>query len=122
MEELLDYMLFRDEAKLSAPVKGMSGFTEEFSSQGPRDRRGRSLREFDLKTRMFRYPCSYMIYSEAFDGMPAIVKDQLYQRLFAVLTGKDSSKFPNLTEDDRKAILEIIKETKTALPDYWLHA
>jgi hypothetical protein len=122
VEELLDYMLFRDEAKLSAPVQGMSGFTEEFSSQGPRDRQGRSLRDFDLKTRMFRYPCSYMIYSEAFDGMPAIVKDEIYQRLFAVLTGKDGSKFPNLTEDDRKAILEIIKETKTALPDYWMHA
>jgi hypothetical protein len=123
VEELLGYMLFRDEARLSAPVKGGSGFTEEFSRQGPRDRQGRSLRDFDLKTRMFRYPCSYMIYSEAFDGMPAIAKDRLYQRLFAVLTGRDdSSKFPNLNEDDREAILEIIKETKTALPDYWLHA
>lgn len=121
VEELLQYMLFSDETKLTAPVKGTSGFAEEFPKQGPRDAKGRSLRDFDLKTRMFRYPCSFMIYSAAFDGMPPIVKDRLYHRLFEVLSGKDNSaKFGYLNREDRRAILDIVKETKEGLPGYWL--
>ncbi|MEO7145592.1 MAG: hypothetical protein ABI165_19020 [Bryobacteraceae bacterium] len=120
VEEMLEYMLFTEETTLTSPIKGTSGFTEEFAREGPRDSHGRSLRDFDLKTRMFRYPCSYMIYSEAFDAMPAAAKDRLYRRLFDVLTGKDSSKaFARLTAADRKAILEILRETKKGLPDYW---
>src|SRR4029079_9905514 len=71
IEEMLDYMLFTDEEPLKAPVKGVSTFTETFARRGPRDSQGRSLRDFDLKTRLFRYPLSYMIYSAAFDSMPA---------------------------------------------------
>ena len=69
-EELVSYMLFTDEAPLTDKVVGTSGFTADFEKQGPLDRRGRSLRQFDLTRRMFRYPCSYLIYSEAFDAMP----------------------------------------------------
>ena len=68
--ELVDYMLFVDEAPLVNKIQGNSGFAERFSAEGPRDSRGRSLRRFDLQRRLMRYPCSYMIYSEAFDGMP----------------------------------------------------
>ncbi len=121
VEELLAYMLFQDEAKLTAPVKGTSGFAEEFSRQGLRDTKGRSLRDFDLKTRMFRYPCSFMIYSDAFEGMPSIVKVRLYQRLFEVLSGKETRPaFAYLSQEDRRAILEIIKGTKKGLPGDWL--
>jgi len=82
--------------------------------------KGVHLRDFDLKTRMFRYPCSFMIYSDAFDGMPSIVKDRLYRRLFDVLSGKDNSaKLACLNPGDRQAILEIVKETKRGLPGYW---
>ena len=62
--ELVDYLLFIDEAPLPGPVHGTSGFAEKFAAQGPRDSHGRSLRELDLRTRLFRYPCSYMIYSQ----------------------------------------------------------
>jgi hypothetical protein len=121
VEEMLRYMLFTEEAKLTAPVIGTSGFAEEFPKQGPRDATGQSLRDFDLKTRMFRYPCSFMIYSDTFDGMPSIVKGRLYRRLFDVLSGKDNSAaFASLTQDDREAILEILRETKKGLPSYWL--
>jgi hypothetical protein len=121
VEELLQYMLFSEEAKLTAPIKGTSGFAADFPKQGPRDAKGRSLRDFDLKTRMFRYPCSFMIYSEAFDGMPEEVKDRLYRRLFDVLSGKDNSaSFVNLSQEDRRTILEILKATKKSLPAYWL--
>jgi hypothetical protein len=112
-EELVTYMLFSGETKLTAPIKGTSDFTAEFAKSGPRDSKGRSLREFDLQTRMFRYPCSYMIYSEAFDQMPDVVKARVFLRLKEVLTGKDTSApFAHLTPTDRKNIYEILTATK----------
>lgn len=120
VEELLEYMLFIGEAKLTGPVQGTSGFSEEFQKRRPRDAKGRSLYDFDLKTRMFKYPCSYMIYTEAWDSMPQIVRDRVYQRLWEVLSGKDqSAKFAHLSATDRKSITEILEGTKKNLPEYW---
>ena len=117
VEELVEYALFSGEATLTAPVKGTSGFTEEFARQAPRDSKGRSLYDFDLTTRMFRYPCSFLIYSEPWDGMPALVKERVYARLGEVLSGADqTAKFRHLTKDDRRAIREILQATKKGLP------
>jgi hypothetical protein len=119
-EDLLRYLLFVDEAPLEGRVAGASGFTEEFSARGPRDPKGRSLRDFDLRTRTFKYPCSYLIYSEAFDSLPKPARDYVYHRLFQILTGRDtSSESGRLTLEDRKAILEILLATKPGLPDEW---
>ncbi len=121
VEQLLAYMLFADEAKLKDAVTGVSTFTKTFAARGPRDKQGRSLREFDLKTRLFRYPVSYMIYSDAFDNLPPMLRDRIYQRMYDVLSGKDQSKtFASLTAGARQAALEIVRETKTNLPAYWL--
>ena len=119
-DRLLKYMLLVDETKLTSPIKGTLKFTERFAARGPRDRKGRSLRDFDLTRRLFKYPCSYLIYSEAFDALPAPVKSHVYRRLFDVLHGRDKSKdFVHLSPVDRKAILEILRDTKKGLPDYW---
>jgi hypothetical protein len=119
-EALLKYMLFSDEALLEAPVRGTSSFAREFEARGPRDQLGRSLREFDLKRRMFRYPCSFLIYSQAFDALPPIVRDRIYRRLWEVLTGVDKTPLSSrLTEQDRKAVYEILLDTKPELPPYW---
>jgi hypothetical protein len=119
-EPVVQYMLFCQEAQLTDPIKGTSGFTEEFVQRGPRDSKGRSLRDFDLKRRLFAYPCSYIIYSEAFEALPAAVKDYILRRLWEVLSGQDTSKeFAHLSAADRRAILEILRETKPNLPDYW---
>jgi hypothetical protein len=105
---------------LTEPVRGVSGFSEVFASSGPRDRKGRSLRDLDLKTRLLRYPCSYLIYSEPFDQLPEVARERLYRRLWEVLTGRDNTaKFASLSAKDRKAILEILQDTKKGLPDYW---
>jgi hypothetical protein len=120
VEKLVQYMLFAGEPRLTSPVKGTSGFAESFAASGPRDHRGRSLREFDLKQRLFRYPCSFLIESESFDALPALVKDQVYRRLKEILTGRDpGSEFAHLTPDDRRAIFEILSEIKRDLPDDW---
>jgi len=120
IEEMLKYMLFVDEDPLKAPVEGVSTFTKTFPQRGPRDPKGRSLRDFDLKTRLFRYPLSYMIYSAAFDGMPDKVREPVYQRLYEILTGKDTGKtFASLPPENRVAILEILRATKPNLPASW---
>jgi hypothetical protein len=119
-EELLRYLLFANEVPLTDPVKGTSGFAEEFAARGPRDPKGRSLRDFDLRTRIFKYPCSYLIYSEAFDAIPAPAKEYIYHRLLEVLTGREQGpEFAKLSPEDRRAILEILVATKPGLPEEW---
>ncbi len=113
-------MLFADEIPLTDPVKGVSPFTQTFAARGPRDKQGRSLRDFDLKTRLFKYPLSFMIYSELFDNMPELARQHVYRRLYDVLSGKDTSPaFARLSSEDRRALIEIVRDTKKNLPDYW---
>ena len=119
-EAFLKYLLFTEEAPLTAAIRGSSGFAKDFAAPGPRDKQGRSLRDFDLQTRLFKHPCSYLIYSEAFDALPEKMKAHLYQRLWDILRGKDTTPdFEKLTPGDRRAILEILRDTKPGLPDYW---
>ena len=112
-EPLVQAMLFVDEAPLTSPVAGTSSFAKEFASQAPAGRDGHSLFELDLKRRLLHYPCSYLIYSPAFDALPARVKEYVYARLWEVLSGQDSSEnFAHLTPADRSAIAAILLETK----------
>lgn len=119
-EELVHYMLFGDEAPLKEPIEGVSSFTTTFPRPGPRDVNGRSLRDYDLQTRLFRYPLSYLIYSDAFDALPDAVRERVYRRLYDVLTGAEQgAPYAHLSSGDRRAILEIVTETKPTLPAYW---
>jgi hypothetical protein len=118
--ELVDYMLFVDEAPLAGKITGTSGFAQTFLAAGPRDSRGRSLRELDLERRLMRYPCSYMIYSPLFDALPAAAKDAIYRRLWEILSGADHQKaYSHLSLADRQAIVEILRDTKKDLPAYF---
>jgi hypothetical protein len=119
-ETLVKDLLLSGEAPLTDMVSGTSNFAAEFSQRGPRDKKGRSLRDLDLKKRLFKYPCSYLIYSEAFDALPALVKDQTLRHLWDIVNGKDANKdFAHLSADDRQAIREILIDTKPNLPNYW---
>jgi hypothetical protein len=118
--ELVDYLLFVDEAPLCAKIRGTSGFTEKFSAQGPHDSKGRSLRQLNLERRLIRYPCSYMIYSEAFDGLPDEAREAIYKRMWQILSGGEKSdKYVKLSLADRQAIVEILRDTKKGLPNYF---
>jgi hypothetical protein len=119
--ELVDYLLFIDEAKLTDRVRGGSGFAERFSASGPRDRKGRSLSELDLNRRLMKYPCSYLIYSPAFDALPPLVKDPIYRRLWEVLSGQEQAPEYRsaLSLADRQSIVEILRDTKKDLPSYF---
>jgi len=120
INELVDSLLFIDEPPLPGPIRGDSGFTENFSSAGPRDRAGRALRQLDLDRRLMRYPCSYTIYSETFDALPAETKAAIYQRMWTVLSGQDAStRYEKLSRADRRAVIEILRDTKKDLPAYF---
>ena len=123
-EKLLKHMLFVDETNIQETIEGTSSFADEFSAQGPFDSQGRSLRQFDLQRRMFKYPCSYLIYSESFDAMPDEVKHIVFRRLWEVLKNEGQSEdFSHLSADDRAAIFEILLDTKPSLSAFWkVHA
>jgi hypothetical protein len=119
--ELVDYLLFVDEAELTGGVEGASGFAERFSASGPRDRKGRSLYDLDLSRRVMKYPCSYLIYSPAFDALPTLVKEPIYRRLWEVVSGQEQGPQYRsaLSLADRQAIVEILIDTKKDLPQYF---
>ncbi len=121
VEEFVDYLLFIDESLLPGPISGPTPFAKRFSEDGPRDARGRSLRDLDLRHRLLRYPCSYLIYSEPFNALPIAAKDAVYQRMWDVLNGRDAAaRYSVLSTEDRTAIIEILRDTKKDLPSYWL--
>ena len=113
LRETADYLLLVDEAPLEGPFSGGSGFAEWFAAQGPKDAGGRSLREFDRRSRLFRYPGSYMIYSPVVDEMPSAARQALYSRMRTVLEGKDPApRYQRMAAADRQAVLEILAATK----------
>ena len=123
-DKLVKQLLFCNEFKLSAPITGSSSFSESFAAQGPFDDQGRSLRQFDLQSRIFKYPCSYLIYSPFFDELPSAVRTRVYAKLTDVLTSQPKSEelpgdkqlqrddFSHLSRADRTAIREILVATK----------
>ncbi len=119
IERLTRAMLFSREAPLAGRVEGTSGFADEFSAMGPFDSQGRSFRQFDLERRLFRYPFSFLIYTDAFDALPDLMKEYFYKRVEEVLSGMDQTEdFANLDAEDRAALREILAETKPEFLDF----
>jgi hypothetical protein len=110
-EPLVQAMLFTNAAPLTGTVASTSGFDTWFQAQGPKDSAGRSLRDFDLRTRLFKYPLSYLVYSQAFDGLPDYVRNYIYGRFIDILSGQDL-RGRRLSATDRRAITEILAATK----------
>lgn len=112
-EALVRYMLFAEEEELANPICGTSKFAEQFTASAKLDPQGRSLRELDLQRHLLKYPCSYLIYSDAFDRMPQPVMDYVKRRMTEVLTAdKAPAGYERLTDVQRTAIAEILRNTK----------
>lgn len=119
-EQLMKHLLFVGEAKLKFPIQGTSTFADEFAGRGPFDSEGRSLRHFDLQQRLFKSPCSYMIYSAAFQSLPLPVRTHVYEQLHQILTGTDqSNEYADLTFSDRQNLLSMLPETVPELKRVW---
>jgi hypothetical protein len=118
-EDLVRHLLFIGEARWRSPISGTTSFARDFSAAARRDSQGRSLRDLDLKTKLFRYPCSYLIYSDSIASLPTAARDELWRQLGAALTGKSGNKdYLAIPAADRQAVIEILRETmKTGLAD-----
>ncbi len=110
---LVDTMFFKGETRLAQPVSGITKFTEEFQARGPFDDKKRTLRQFDLTHRLFRYPFSYTIYSEAFSALPSPARIYICHRIWRILTGSDRTARNYISHADRKSIMEILSKTKS---------
>ncbi|WP_437200803.1 hypothetical protein [Planctomicrobium sp. SH664] len=115
-EKLVQGLLMCDEALLLSPMSGTTDFAGTFSQRGPIDSQGRSLRQLDLQRRLFRYPCSYLIYSPQFASLPPIMKNWVTGRLKEILAGNGGEKYEYLSPADRDAIREILAST---IPELW---
>ena len=112
-DALIAGLFFAEEFNLESPIKGSSGFAEEFSARGPFDSKGRSFYQLDLKKHMFRFPCSYMILSEHLDGLPASVMKYVKDELTKILTMQEPPpKGSRLSSEDCVSILEMLRELK----------
>ncbi|MBI3401554.1 MAG: hypothetical protein HY048_09060 [Acidobacteria bacterium] len=119
VNQLADYFLFVGEAPLPLALTPRTGYADRLQSRIPKDRKGRSFGQLDAETRLLRYPCSYMIYSEAFDGLPASVKTAVYRRMIEILSGAETrGGHAGLKAGDRQAVIEILRDTKPDFPDY----
>lgn len=115
--EVADYLLFLSEQPPSVPLIARPGFAARLEPQAPKDTLGRSLAQLDLTTRLLRYPCSYMVYTAAFDGLPPAVKQAVYARMIEVLSSADRRPGDaRVSAADRRAVLEILRETKADFP------
>ncbi len=120
-EKIVKHLLFCEEYTLQdGGVEGSPAFQDAFRKNSKDTADGRSLKDFQLLNRLFKYRCSYMIYSNAFNALPAQLKNEVYSQLGAVLTGKNQSKdYAHLGASERQHIREILLETKKDLPVDW---
>lgn len=118
-EKLVQGLFLVDEAALAGPISGSSEFAKQFVRRGPHDNHGRSLRDLDLNRRLFKYPLSYLVYSRAFNELPDVMKEYVATRIQEVLAGQAGEEFRRLTDADRQAITEILRDTK---PELLLHS
>ncbi len=117
---LVESFLFCDEAPLAGPIEGTTTFATDFAARGPTDAEGRSLRHFDLERRLFRHPCSFLVYSASFDALPAELRARFWTRIGEVLTAADPGpRYAHLSADDRRAIRAILVATKPDAVAHW---
>lgn len=115
--DLADYALFVDEATLTGPVEGVSTFARRFAAGGRRDAQGRSLRDLDLTTRLFRYPLSYLLGSAQFEALPAEVRARVFERIGRVLRGEvTGARYRHLTPALRAETRAVARDTLPHLP------
>jgi len=114
-KELVDDLLFKDEAQLPEGLEGSPGFQRAFAINAPRAADGTSLKDFDLKGHLFRNRCSYLIYSDAFRKLPQPLLQRVRERFaHALVDTAPDPHYAYLGAEERARIARILRET---LPD-----
>lgn len=113
VRDLVEYLLFADEAPMPGGLQSTSGFREWFAARGRKDALGRTLHALDLQRRLFAYPLSYTIDSPAFDALPVEVRALVVRELAAALSGASrGGGTARMSAEDRRTVLEILRATK----------
>jgi hypothetical protein len=111
--KIVRYVLFADEVSL--PTGGIAGdneYREEFLRNRRTTKEGISLKDFELKTRLFKYRCSYMVYSPLFEGMPGPLKERVEHFLKQALDSTNPNPdYQYLPQEEKSAIRSILKTT-----------
>jgi hypothetical protein len=108
--EIVDCMFFKDEADPGEDTEGASAFQLAFAKEIPRTADGRSLADFRLYQRLFKYRCSYMVYSDAFKALPPRVRQAVQEQMKRALAGENPA-VDWLSSSERKRISSILAET-----------
>jgi hypothetical protein len=118
--DVVDCLLFKDEAKLPDGIEGNAKFPGAFQVGAPRAADGTSLKDLDLKTHLFKNRCSYLIYSESFMALPEILKRQIYVRLAGALNPvKPDPSYAYIGSEERARIRQILRQTHPDLRRFW---
>lgn len=118
-QDFARYVLFADEAKF--PREGIEGdpaYVRDFLEGRVTSKRGLSLKDLDLKTRLFKHRCSFMLYTDTWEHAPKEIKDRVYYRMAEALRDAQPS-MPHLAAEERRVIREILKQTLRDLPAWW---
>lgn len=109
---IVEHLLFCEEVPLTDPIVGSEAFQSAFRANRREDTKGRSLKDFDLQTRLFKYRCSYMIYANAFEQMPDALRHAVIEKLRNVLTEHDPDPaYDHLSTRERRIIYRILVNT-----------
>jgi hypothetical protein len=120
VQDVVDRLLFRNAAPLPGGVVGDPAFQKTFAQEAPRSPTGRSLKDFQLRDRIFEHRCSYMIHSESFRALPDILKVRVLDRLRAALSSRDpNDRYAYLPADEKARIYEILLATLPAAKARW---
>lgn len=123
-EDVVDALLFKDEATLpEGGIEGDPGFQSAFTRNAMPSSEGRSLKDFQLLNRLFKYRCSYMIYSLTFKSLTPPLKETVLANLWEALDGSDpEGRYAYLSISEKKNIQRILAETLPDAPAQWKKA
>jgi hypothetical protein len=112
---LVRYLLFADEVPLpSGGIAGDAHYKSDFRAAQRMSRDGDSLRDLDLKTRLFAHRCSYMIDTPSYAGLPATLKSRVVDVLARALDeGPPDPEFAYLSPEEKLRIRTILRGTRT---------
>src|SRR6478736_4781003 len=112
VQELVDDLLFYDEAPLPDGLQGAAGFQAAFQHKARRTANGLSPKEFSLRGHLFQNRCSYLIYSQSFLALPPELTKRVYARLERILTARETEpRYAYLNHEERGRIVKILQET-----------
>lgn len=117
VDAFLRYVLFADEAPLASPIQGSPAFQQGFQAAATRDSKGRSLRDLDLRTRLFVHPCSFLLQGDLFAALPSPLRHRILERLDDALASAEATDATrHIPAAERAVLREILADTVPGYP------